>query len=191
MAEVKVYTRGGDAGETSMLSGERVSKADPHIAAVGDLDELSVALGFARLAHPLRAGAMKAAQKNLYQLSALISFAGEEPHPRFQLEAGSVDALEALIDEIEAGLPPLKEFIYPGQTEAGCRLHQARVVARRTERGLALLPDKKRGAAIPYVNRLSDLLFVIGREADLVAGGAEEAYRPRRQKSDDQSNDKN
>jgi cob(I)alamin adenosyltransferase len=184
MAETKVYTRGGDAGETSMLSGERVSKADPHIAAVGDLDEVSVALGFARLAHPRRAGALKGAQKSLYQLSAMISFAGDQPHERFQLDSGAVDGLEKLIDEIEAGLPPLKDFIYPGQTEAGCRLHQARVIARRTERSLALLPDAKRNAATPYVNRLSDLLFVMAREADQDAGGAEEAYRERTRKAD-------
>ncbi len=177
MGAVKIYTKGGDAGETSMLSGERVSKADPHIAAVGDLDELSVAIGFARLAHPKRVDALKDIQQKLYQLSAMISFAGDKPHERFQLEAGAVDALETLIDDIEARLPPLKEFIYPGKTESGCRLHQARVVARRTERGLALLPDEKRNAAIPFINRLSDLLFVIAREADLEAGGREEAYR--------------
>lgn len=177
MGDVKVYTRGGDAGETSMLSGERVSKADAHIAAVGDLDELSVALGFARLSHPKRAVTIKAIQKNLYQLSAMISFAGDKPHERFQLDADAVDALKSLIDEIEETLPPLKEFIYPGQTEAGCRLHQARVVARRTERGLAQLSDQKRNAAIPFVNRLSDLLFVIAREADLEAGARDEGYR--------------
>lgn len=176
MGKVKVYTRGGDEGETSMLSGERVSKADPHIAAVGDLDELSVALGFARLAHPKRADALKDIQKTLYQLSALISFAGDEPHERFQIPASAVDELEALIDEIEAGLPPLKDFIYPGQTEASCRVHLARVVARRTERGLALLPERKRAAAVPFVNRLSDLLFVIAREVDHDAGAREESY---------------
>ena len=70
MADPKVYTRGGDAGKTSMLSGERVSKADPHIAAVGDLDELSVALGFARLAFPKRADTLKDVQQKLYQISA-------------------------------------------------------------------------------------------------------------------------
>lgn len=175
MADVKIYTRGGDAGETSMLSGERVSKADPHIAAVGDLDELSVALGFARLGHPRRTDALKDAQQKLYQLSAMISFAGD--HEKFKLEKGAVESLEALIDEAEAALPPLKEFIYPGKTDAGCKLHQARVVARRVERGLALLPEDKRNAAIPFINRLSDLLFVLAREADQDGGAQEEGYR--------------
>jgi len=179
MADVKIYTKGGDAGETSMLSGERVSKADPHIAAVGDLDELSVALGFARIAHPKRADILKNIQQKLYQLSAMISFAGDKLHERFQLDPGSAETLEKLIDDIQSRLPPLKEFIYPGQTEAGCHLHQARVVARRTERGLALLPEEKRNAAIPFINRLSDLLFVIAREADLDSGGQEEGYRNR------------
>ena len=109
MADVKIYTKGGDAGETSMLSGERVSKADAHIAAVGDLDELSVALGFARLAHPKRADALKDIQQKLYQLSAMISFVGDAPHERFRLAAGAVETLEALIDDIQSRLPPLKE----------------------------------------------------------------------------------
>ena len=182
MAEPKVYTRGGDAGETSMLSGERVSKADPHIAAVGDLDELSVALGFARLAHPKRAEAMKDIQQKLYQLSAMISYVGDKHADRFALENGAAEALEKTIDDIQETLPPLKEFIYPGQTYASCTLHQARVVARRVERGLALLPDDKRNAAIPFVNRLSDLLFVFAREADHIAGAQEEGYRERENK---------
>ncbi|MEJ2436088.1 MAG: ATP:cob(I)alamin adenosyltransferase, partial [Pseudolabrys sp.] len=134
MADTKVYTRGGDAGNTSTLSGERVSKADPQIAAVGDLDELSVALGFARLGFPKRDATLKDIQQKLYQLSALVSYNGEKHASKFALEAGAVEALEALIDEVQETLPPLKDFIYPGQTEAGCRLHQARVVARRVER---------------------------------------------------------
>lgn len=179
MAETKIYTKGGDAGETSMLSGERVSKADPHIAAVGDLDELSVALGFARLAHPKRDGELKDIQQKLYQLSAMVSYTGDKHAERFQLEAGAVDTLEKTIDEVQAALPPLKDFIYPGQTQAGCWVHQARVIARRVERNLSLLPKEKRDAAVPFINRLSDLLFVFAREADESAGAKEEAYRIR------------
>lgn len=159
-----------------MLSGERVSKADRHIAAVGDLDELSVALGFARLARPKRDAVLKSAQKALYQLSAMISYQGHKHNERFRLEIGAVERLESLIDEIQAGLPPLKDFIYPGQSEPGCWLHQARVVARRTERTLSLLPDEKKRQALPYINRLSDLLFVLAREADHDAGASEESY---------------
>jgi cob(I)alamin adenosyltransferase len=177
MADTKIYTKGGDAGETSMLSGERVSKADPHITAVGDFDELSVALGFARLAHSKRNDALKDIQQKLYQLSAMVSYTGEKHADRFQLEAGAVEALEKLIDEAQAKLPPLKDFIYPGQTESGCWVHQARVVARRVERNLSLLPTEKRNAAVPFINRLSDLLFVFAREADRDAGAAEEEYR--------------
>ena len=176
MATSKIYTRGGDAGETSMLSGERVSKADPHIAAVGDLDELSVALGFARLAHSKRNAILKDVQKNLYQLSATVSYTGDKNIEQFQLDPDATAKLETLIDEIQNALPPLKDFIYPGQTEASCWLHQARVVARRVERGLALLPADKANATIPYINRLSDFLFALAREADHVAGAAEESY---------------
>ena len=177
MADPKVYTRGGDAGETSMLSGERVSKADPHIAAVGDLDELSVALGFARLGFPKRADALKDIQQKLYQISAAVSYTGEKHADRFKLDDGAVDALEATIDEIQATLPPLKDFIYPGQTEASCRLHQARVVARRVERGLSLLSADKQAASIPFINRLSDYLFVLAREADHEIGAEEQSYK--------------
>lgn len=176
MSDPKVYTRGGDAGQTSMLSGERVSKADPHIVAVGDLDELSVALGFAQLTHPKRAEFIKTLQKQLYQLSAMISYTGDKHAERFQLEDGAVEAQETLIDDIQETLPPLKDFIYPGQTEASCRLHQARVVARRVERGLALLPPDKAEAALPFINRLSDLMFVMAREADHDHGADEKPY---------------
>lgn len=177
MTDTKVYTRGGDTGETSMLSGERVAKSDPHIAAVGDLDELSVALGFARLAHPKRASEITDIQQKLYQLSAAVSYLGDKHTDKFRLPAGSVDQLEALIDEIQAALPPLKEFIYPGQTMESCHVHQARVVARRVERGLADLPAEKRDIAVPFINRLSDLLFVMAREADHLVGAGDIGYR--------------
>ncbi len=177
MATTKVYTRGGDTGETSLLSGERVSKADHHIAAVGDLDELSVALGFARLSNKNHAPALMEIQKQLYQLSAEIAYTGDKHADRFKLEANATQTLETMIDAIEAGLPPLKDFIYPGQSEASCRLHQARVVARRVERGLSMLPADKREASIPFINRLSDLLFVMARDADHVEGKTEKTYR--------------
>ncbi len=177
MADPKVYTRGGDAGETSMLSGERVNKADPHIACVGDLDELSVALGFARLQNPKRADILKNIQQTLYKLSAAISYTSDKQADRFDIKADAVEALEALIDEIQDALPPLKEFIYPGQSEASCRLHMARVVARRAERGLTFLPGGYQKKAMPFVNRLSDLLFVLAREADHIAGADEVGYR--------------
>ncbi|MCA8888644.1 MAG: cob(I)yrinic acid a,c-diamide adenosyltransferase [Parvularculaceae bacterium] len=181
MTDSKVYTRGGDAGETSMLSGERVSKADPHIVVVGDLDELSVALGFARLAHKKRDELLKDIQQKLYVLSAMVSYQGDKHADRFRLEDNAVETIERVIDEVQASLPPLKHFIYPGQTEAGCRLHQARAIARRAERAIALLPADKRAAAIPFVNRISDLMFVLAREADDDAGASEDNFtRPSR-----------
>ncbi len=176
MSKPRIYTRSGDAGETSMLSGERVSKSDPHIVAVGDLDELSVALGFARLSYPNRQNVLKSIQQDLYKLSASVSYSGDKDFDQFKLPIDAVKKLEFLIDEISDALPPLKDFIYPGQSEASCRLHFARVVARRVERGLIALPAGKRDEAIKYVNRLSDLMFVLAREADQIAGAAEEAY---------------
>lgn len=176
MSTTKIYTRGGDAGETAMLSGERVKKSDPHIAAVGELDELSVSIGFSRLAHPKRNDLLKAIQKNLYQLSALVSYNGDKEIEQFKLEDGAIETLETVIDDIQQTLPPLKDFIYPGQSHASCWLHHARVVARRAERVLTMLPIEKGNAAIPYINRLSDLFFVLAREADQNAGAREEKY---------------
>ena len=138
---------------------------------------MSVALGFARLAHPKRADTLKDIQQKLYQISAAISYTGEKHADRFTLEEGATDALEKLIDEVQGALPPLKDFIFPGQTDASCKFHQARVVARRVERGLALLPDDKKAAAIPFINRLSDLLFAFAREVDNESGVHEQAYK--------------
>ena len=106
-----------------------------------------------------------------------VSYTGDKHVDRFKLEDGAVSTLETIIDEIQERLPPLKDFIYPGQTEASCSLHQARVVARRVERGLALLSADKQTAAIPYINRLSDFLFVLAREADEECGAQEQAYK--------------
>lgn len=166
---MKIYTKKGDAGETLLFSGRRAAKADPLIVAGGDLDELSAALGLARLACPPVATDLRAIQHELYVLGAVLSAEGKRAEPVFPVNA--TGRLESLIDAVEARLPPLRDFIYPGESEAGSRLHMARAIARRAERNVAALAEPAApAAALAYLNRLSDLLFVWARAADMAEG---------------------
>ena len=157
-----IYTKRGDRGLTSLFSGERVKKSDLRVAAVGELDELSTIIGWAKLTLPKRKFELEDIQRDLYWLSSLIDGADVGDTQRLPKR---VRDLEAMIDAIEENLPPLREFIVPGQSEPGCRAHIARVVARRVERSLVDIAGPFE-SAISYVNRLSDLLFVIARDAD-------------------------
>ena len=166
---MKIYTRKGDDGGTALFSGRRTAKSDPVVAAVGDLDALSAALGLALLAYSAAATELRTVQHNLYVVSAIISAEGKRPELVFP--EAETDRLEALLDEVSAHLPELKDFIYPGQSEAGTRLHLARAIARRAERGVAALDTPAAPLSVlSYLNRLSDLLFVWARAADLDAG---------------------
>lgn len=166
---MKLYTRKGDAGDTALFSGRRAAKYDPRVAAVGDLDELSAALGLARLANPAVDRDLHCIQTELYTISAVLS--AEGTHPGIALDPAAVDVLEDAIDEISDRLPPLRDFIIPGRAEASCRLHLARAIARRAERNAALLDEPAPPhAVLAYLNRLSDLLFAMARDADHRAG---------------------
>jgi len=166
---MKIYTKKGDAGETSLFSGRRTTKSDPLIAAVGDLDELSAALGLAGLSYPSAFEQLRAAQHELYLISAVLSAEGRDV--KSALHQDAVVRLERIIDEVEARLPPLRNFIYPGETEAGSRLHMARAITRRAERAVATLDSPAAPQiALAYLNRLSDLLFVWARSADAASG---------------------
>lgn len=172
---MKIYTRKGDAGETSLLSGRRAGKTDPAIAAAGDIDELSACLGMVRIAFPAVAAPIREIQRDLYVIGAVLSAEGRRAE--YSLDQAAVPRMEAMIDAVSETLPELRDFIYPGETEAGTRCHLARAVARRAERGVAALQRPPAPPAVlAYLNRLSDLLFVWARAADL-AGGAE-AGRP-------------
>ncbi len=166
---MKIYTKGGDAGQTSLFSGRRARKDDPLVAAAGDLDELSSSIGMAILANPEMRPRLRAMQKALYTISAILSSEGARPN--LSLDLGETAGLEKYIDELSEQLPPLRDFIYPGVSEASTRLHMARAVARRAERAVSVLqspaaPD----GVLAYLNRMSDALFVMARWADSAGG---------------------
>jgi cob(I)alamin adenosyltransferase len=177
----RIYTRGGDRGETSLGDGSRVSKTDSRIEAYGTVDELNSAVGFA-LAGDLPAAArpwLERIQNDLFDLGADLSVPfGDERKERLRITQGQVDRLEELCDLANEGLEPLRSFVLPGGTDGAARLHLARTVCRRAERlavGLAAL-DSVNPLAIAYLNRLSDLLFILARVAN--TGSAEPLWQP-------------
>jgi cob(I)alamin adenosyltransferase len=178
----KIYTRGGDRGETSLGDGSRAPKLDPRIAAYGAVDELNSTLGVALacgVPEPLRAP-LEQLQNELFDLGADLSvpFAAEDGKLRVTQEA--IDRLEALCDEYNGPLPELKSFVLPGGSEAAARLHVARTVARRAELR-ALEADAAHGVnplALVYLNRVSDLLFILARAANAASGVDEPLWRP-------------
>jgi cob(I)alamin adenosyltransferase len=175
-----IYTRAGDGGETSLGDGTRVRKTDPLIAAIGSLDELNAAIGLAlasalpeRLRVPL-----EQVQNELFDLGADLSVPpAEGERERLRVGPERVEALEHLCDELNAELQPLRSFALPGGGEAGARLHLARAICRRAEREvLAAAGAHEQSPLVAiYLNRLSDLLFILARVA---AGGAERLWRP-------------
>ena len=177
----RIYTRGGDGGETSLGDGSRVSKTDPRIEAYGTVDELNSAIGFA-LAGDLPAASrpwLERIQNELFDLGADLSVPfTDEKKERLRITQSQVDRLEELCDRANEGLEPLRSFVLPGGTDGAARLHLARTVCRRAERlavGLAAI-DSVNPLAIAYLNRLSDLLFILARGAN--AGSAEPLWQP-------------
>jgi len=176
---VKIYTRTGDTGETALFDGTRVPKSDPRVDAYGHVDELNAVLGLVRAAgvDPVLDGRLGQLQRDLFALGARLADPGARIARRVtkaQVDAEDVARLEAWIDESEAGLTPLRRFILPGGSQAGALLHLARTVCRRAERQIvALGPDAVDPGIVVYVNRLSDLLFVLARAANAQAGVAE------------------
>ncbi len=165
----RLYTRGGDEGETSLGGGQRVPKDSLRVTAVGTVDELNSSLGVA-LAQglvPRLAEVLPAIQNELFHLGADLCFleADKAKHPLPQIEARHIEAQEKLIDELNAAVGPLKNFILPGGSLGAAQLHVARTVCRRAERAVvALAREEAVGEfALRYLNRLSDLLFVMAR----------------------------
>ena len=166
----KIYTRGGDAGETSLGDGRRVPKNDRRVAAYGTVDEANAVIGMARL-HlsdwPDADTMLGRIQNDLFDLGAdLCTPEVEEPkYPPLRIVLAQVDRLEAEIDAMNANLAPLTSFILPGGSPAAAYLHLARTVVRRAERLMTELArhEPVTPAALKYVNRLSDHLFVLSR----------------------------
>jgi cob(I)alamin adenosyltransferase len=177
----RIYTRGGDAGETSLGDGSRVSKLDSRLAAYGTVDELGSCLGLVTAGEcpeDVRA-VLTRVQNELFDLGADLSVPLER-EGRLRVIQEQVDALEADCDRLNADLPELRSFVLPGGTEAAARLHLARTVCRRAEReALAAAREHELDPLVlVYLNRLSDLLFVLARHANAVAGVDEPLWRP-------------
>jgi cob(I)alamin adenosyltransferase len=171
----KIYTRGGDKGETSLGDGSRASKLDPRIRAYGIVDELNSHIGVALaggLPEELRPP-LERVQNELFDVGADLSVPYDGPDERLRTTQPMVDRLEALCDEHNEPLAELKSFVLPGGTEAAARIHVARAVARRA----ALEADVNPLARV-YLNRLSDLLFILARRANQLADTAEPLWRP-------------
>jgi cob(I)alamin adenosyltransferase len=167
----RIYTRGGDRGETSLGDGARVPKHALRVAAYGSIDEANAAIGIARLhADPAADEMLGRIQNDLFDLGADLCTPedGRRAAGALRVVAAQVERLEAEIDAMNAALQPLDSFILPGGTAAAAYLHLARTIARRAERLLSELNDAERvnPEALKYLNRLSDHLFVLGRRVN-------------------------
>jgi cob(I)alamin adenosyltransferase len=184
MRITRVYTRSGDAGETGLATGERLSKDDERVEAYGTIDELNAVVGLARaaacdLGDPRASeridGILASIQSELFQVGAELASPDPSTLTIPRVGAEQVQRLEAEIDELNADLQPLAEFLLPGGGAAGAALHHARTVCRRAERRVVRLAraTATEPGAMQYLNRLSDLLFVLARWAAQASGEAE------------------
>lgn len=166
----RIYTKGGDKGSTSLGSGKRVKKHDLRVAAYGTVDEANAAIGVARLHTSGDLDAiLQRIQNDLFDLGAdLCQPEDPKDYPPLRIVEAQVERLEHEIDRLNAQLQPLKSFVLSGGTPAAAHLHLARTIARRAERDITALMDHEEvnPAALRYINRLSDLLFVMARYAN-------------------------
>jgi cob(I)alamin adenosyltransferase len=175
----RIYTRGGDRGETSLGDGSRVSKLDPRVVAFGTVDELNSQLGLALAADIVgdMRPVLERVQNELFDVGADISVS-YDVGDRLRVAQSQVDRLEMDCDRFNADLPELKSFVLPGGSELAARLHVARAVCRRAERDVleAAREHELNPLVAVYLNRLSDLLFILARAAN--AGADETLWKP-------------
>ncbi len=188
---MKIYTRTGDRGDTTLLGGERVQKTDVRVEAFGAVDELNASLGLALARDEDRLidhALLRAVQDDLFAIGARLAAADPEAAarkgtiPAFRTER-RVSELEAWIDSLDTELEALTTFILPGGTELGAQVHVCRTICRRAERAIARLSEEQPEldqAVLPYMNRLSDLLFTLARSCNARAGRPETPWRPAR-----------
>jgi cob(I)alamin adenosyltransferase len=177
----KIYTRGGDAGQTSLGDGSRVSKLDARIAAYGTVDELNALVGVVLAGDcptEIRDVLLRV-QNELFDLGADLSVPMEH-EARLRVTQAQVDRLEDDCDRFNADLPELKSFVLPGGADLAARLHVARAVSRRAEREtiVAAGANALNPLGLVYLNRLSDLLFILARAANAAGGHEEPLWRP-------------
>ncbi len=160
----RIYTRSGDGGRTGLADGRRVAKSGRRVAALGELDELNAHLGLARawVEEESANALLLELQRRLFELGAELAGSG-----RTRIDDSMVEAVERAIDHRQAALEPLRHFLLPGGGVPAAQLHLARAVCRRAERALWRLAEKEavNPSALKYLNRLSDLLFVLARSA--------------------------
>jgi len=179
---MKIYTKTGDDGSTGLI-GRRTRKDDPRVSAYGEVDELNAVLGLALVdvTDPARAALLQGIQRDLFALGAQLA----DPEARaravkdkMDIPAARVEELEQAIDGAEAALPALRAFILPGGSRLGATLHLARTVCRRAERAIVALAavEAVDTLLVVYVNRLSDLLFVLARSENHRAGRPEDLW---------------
>lgn len=182
---MKIYTRTGDAGDTALFGGGRVAKSHARIDAMGAVDELNAAIGWAltQVANGSGRERLEALQHELFTLGAELATplatAGRTRPETPELGDARVAALETWIDEMDKELPALRAFVLPGGTPGAAALHVARTVCRRAERAVVRLGDAEsvRGTVIAYLNRLSDLLFTLARLENRRAGRGDVEWR--------------
>lgn len=191
---MKIYTRGGDQGETSLFGGKRVLKDHARIHAYGEIDELNCVLGWCLVAADKSdlAECLRRESSRLFTLGAHLATPPDAEESRKHLPtwpSDAVSALESEIDGWEESLEPLKNFVLPGGSELAARLHMARSLCRRAERWMVALRDAEGSKAVDaellqYINRLSDWLFTAARFANQQAGIVEDPWIPRADESD-------
>lgn len=178
----RIYTRAGDAGETSLGDGSRVPKTDARIEAYGTVDELGSGIGLVLAAGPPEEFRpwLERIQQLLFDVGADLSVPLEDERERLRATQEQVDWLEDLCDAVNERLPPLRSFVLPGGTEVAARLHVARTVCRRAERRAVALAAEAavNPIALACLNRLSDLLFILARAANAQAGAVEPLWKP-------------
>jgi cob(I)alamin adenosyltransferase len=172
----RIYTRGGDRGQTSLGDGSRVSKLDGLVRAYGAVDELGSLVGWAQV--EARDPRLLRIQNELFDLGADLSVPFAEGDGKLRIDQAAIDRLERDCDEANAPLPELRSFVLPGGSEAAARLHVARAACRRTEREVLAAAEERpvNPLAAVYLNRLSDLLFILARAAN--SGGDEPLWVP-------------
>jgi len=192
----RIYTKGGDKGETGLAGGQRVPKDSPRIEAYGTVDELNAFIGLASVtcgeesARALRLGKLmdilRRVQHELFNLGSQLSTLPKDLHPKqARITTAEIEQLEREIDEMNEELPPLRSFVLPGGTRLNAELHAARTICRRAERLTVALArvEETPPDAVRYLNRLSDALFVWSRWSSYVLGAPEVLWDPDRSAS--------
>ena len=179
----RIYTRLGDGGETHLGDMSRVPKTHPRIEAYGTVDELNAQLGVALAAGYLSEemmGRLQRVQNDLFDVGADISVPHGGDRSRLRVTPEQTEWLEGVCDEVNAELPKLRSFVLPGGTPAAAQLHVCRTVCRRAERRTIACGDEVNAECVRYLNRLSDLLFILSRAANVASGNDEPQWEPGR-----------